>query len=61
MIRVRLRSKAGTVCFCAGIVLGLLGPTEIWSVGLSVSLVAAAGALFVLEVRRRRSNDKIAE
>lgn len=61
MTRVRLRSKVGTVCFCAGILLGLFGPNEIWSVGLSTVLVAAAGALFVLEIRKRRSDVKIAE
>lgn len=59
MIRVRLRSKPGIVCFCAGILLGLFGPNEIWSVGLSTGLVATAGALFVLEIRNRRSNVKI--
>lgn len=61
MTRVRLRSKAGIGCFCAGILLGLFGPSEIWSVGLSVGLVAVAGALFVREMRMRRSNVKIAE
>lgn len=61
MTRVRLRSKGGAVCLCAGIVLGLFGPGEIWSVGLSTGLVAAAGVLFVLEIRNRRGNVKIAE